>query len=655
MTLSDEQVKAIIKTNPNKASIMEKRERSTILKAHVTGIGNDDLIKPIKSFERKTYTDSRRNMALSNKDVIARVMAPRNKIYTAKGGVESYTMANMDLVEEFRLFLSRCRGTQSLKDYIKQNIQPMFDYDPEGLAWLDLNNYGDPYPCFKSIHQIYDYELNGRKPEYVVFSLTKKEIAQLDIRAKILAVDVSGKLVAPPTSKDSKKNQTNKIFRVVCDSYDRLVRWDNVGEPEILNTIPNPFSFMGVPGIVVSNIVGASTDCEDTVYCSPLDSVVEILQQIIFSRSLYNVSYSRSAYPKEWMQRQTCPTCSGHKKIDSDVCPECKGTGALPAQQHEDVLIIDYRNDANKSIPTPPMGQVPADVEALRYMEETNSSWENVFEHTIWGVSFVRSTSSTQPAGHGGNVSGTAYEAQQNEQPRFDKLAEFTMWYSSIMKWYADGMGQYKYENNYIDSGILGGTRYMIESPDATFERLVKARTGGATKSELDSLTMEFLENKYANNPIEYRKYHTLFIAEPFYHDKIAEVITWDVPQINKLEKIFFDDWKATLTNEYFAMLPDDGLEERVKADLRAYVLGRVKEDTDADTLIFNAAGQLLNLGDKVTVKKDKAQDKSHLGQTYTVAGLAGRYAELKGQGETPETTVKINGYELSDLVKSAA
>lgn len=644
MVLSEEQAKFIVKNNPNRAAIAIKRQKHALYKAHVTGIGSRDLIEQIKTYERKKAVEGRKQMSLSNKDVIHRVMMPRNKIYTAKGGIEKYNLSSPSLVEDFKIFIARCKGRQSLKNYVKQNIQPMYDYDMEGLVWIDLDEYGLPCPTFKSINQIYDYELNGRIPKYVVLELSKKESQQLELRSVGLEIDFSGKLIAPPTSSGSK--QPPSVFRVVCDYYDRIITMENAGEPQIVSEILNPFGFMGVPGLVVSNIVGACIEGETSCYDSPLSPSIEILNQLVFKRSLYNVVYARTAYGKEWMQKQPCATCGGAKVMDGNPCTECKGSGVAPFLQHSDVVIIDYATDANKSVPNPPMGVITPPIESLQFMHDNNMSDEDMFRHNQWGVMSVRSNGTKPVAGHGGNVSATAYEAQQNEQPMFDKLNEYSLWYGDIMKFYVDGCGFFMYNTSYIDSAILGGNRFMIESADATFERLLTARTGGATKSELLSLTMEYFENKYQNNPIEFRRYKILAIAEPFYHDNTADVLTYDIPEINKLEKIWFDDWQATLTDDYFALLPDDGLEPRVKQDLRDYVLTRFQEDNNADGLLFNAAGGLLNVGDNVTVKQVKSKENAMMGKKFKLKDIVGRYAILQDGDE------EITGYEVRNLTK---
>jgi hypothetical protein len=655
MTLSEQQALTIVLKQPNGEAIKVKQEMHKFLKAHCTGIGDEELIEQIRNFERKEYGDTRKKLRMSNKDILARVMQPRNKIYTAKGGVESYTMSNLNDVEQFKIYLSSVKGTQSLTDFIKQNVQPMYDYDPEGLLWLDLNAYGLPVPCTKSIMQIWDYEISGRKPEYVCFALSDKEIKQLQLRSEDYP-ELKGKLTLPPKESVS-GNKINKVFRVVCDIYDRIILRSDATTATILSEIPNPFAFMGVPGIIVSDIVAPSENGEER-YDSCISPCTDILNQAMFGRSLYNVSMARNAYPKEWMTKMDCPTCSGTGVVGSNKCPECKGNKVMPFQMHSDVLVIDYGNDANKSIPTPPMGHIDPAVEALRYMHENNISWEDTFSHTMWGVSKVQPGNLySKPAGKGGNVSNTAYEAQQNEQPKFDKLTEFSGWASFLYKWTADGSGKFIYGDSYIDSAKMFGTRYMIESADATFDRLVKARNGGATKSELDSLTLEYLENKYPTNPIEYRKYKVLFIAEPFYHDSTTDVISWNIPEINKMEKIFFTEWAATLDNNYFASVPDEFIEPKVKADLRAYVMGRVQQDATVDTLLFTVQGQLFNIGDKVAVKKGKELKPEHAGKSYKVSSVAGRYITLSqmaenGEGDDEGQGGDINGYDIADIIK---
>lgn len=658
MTLDDDQAKEIIKHPVNAAAIAFKQEKSKLLKAHVTGQGDKELITQIKGFERKEYADARKDMRMSNVDVIARVMMPRNKIYYAKGGIEAYTIKPTSLIEDYKVYLSKCCGTQSLKEYIESTTQPCYDYDPEGLLWLELNNYSKPYPCFKSIMQIHDYELSGRIPEYVAFALTEKEIKQLNIRAIANNKELTGKLIQAPTDKTVAK--VNKVFRVVCDTYDRIITYTGQGEPEIVSRIMNPFSFMGVPGMIVSNIVGNANDMEAQCFDSPLQTSLNLLTQLIFSRSFYNVAYVRHTNTKEWMQAMPCPTCineSGEPTglVGSNKCPECKGSKVMPAQLHSDTLVVDFRSDESKSIPRPPMGHDEPAVEMLQFMKDNNFSWEDMFNITMWGTMDKQANNLTRTATARGNVENTAYQAQQNEQPLHDKLTRFSAWYSGVYKWYAEGMGRFLYRQRFIDCGFMGGQRFMIESADATFDRLLKARTGGATKSELDSLTLEYIENKYPTDPIGYRKFYILFIAEPFYHDLTADVLTWDIPMINKMEKIFFDEWTATLNEAYFAMVPDDGLEQKVKDDLRKYTLTRIGTDTAADTLLFTAQGSLLAIGDSVMVKKDGSMTPSHLGQTFNVKAINGRYATLEMSGNNADgiQPTLINGYSVSDLIKN--
>jgi len=629
MTLDLPQIRLILKDRPNQKDIKAKQALSSVLRANVTGEGADALIEQIKGFERPELRDSRKKMMMSNRDVVYRTLKPRERIYTAKGGIESYNFSSLDYIEEFKEYLSNITGQMSLKEYIEQVIQPKFDYDPNGLKWVDINASGMPYPCFKSIDRIYEYELNGRKPEYVFFKCTDKEVRTY-IKAGIISAEQT------PRASDG-------VYRVVCDTYDRIVIEGGGGPLSafIASEVPNYFGY--VPGEVVSDIVSS----KDEYYDSCLNNVIELLAHFMFGRSLFNIALARAAYPKEWMHRFTCPTCQGNKTIDAAPCPECHGTGALPAQQNSDVLIVDYGNDANKSIPTPPMGTVDPAVEALQFMKDNNYSIEEMIERTLWGVVTVVNSKGSTAKGGSGDVQKTAYEISVNDEPKTNTLRKFSKWYASTYKWFADVCAKLIYKQAFISSAILGGDRYMTESPDAILDRLETARTAKAPQSTLDSLMVEYLENKYQNNPLLYRKYSLLYIAEPFYWNTVDEVLAWvNIPETQKLEKQYFPEWAATLTDVYFASMPDEGAEQKLKQDLTNYVMGKYQQGVKNDTLLFAQSGQLLEIGSNAQVRDDKIQDPEHLGKTYTVAAVQGRNVTLQDEEDK-----FITGYTIDSFI----
>lgn len=636
MILELELISKIFNDHPNKASLDFKKEKSKILKAHITGIGAKELLSKVDEFERQKVSDQRKKLSISNVDLFNRIMTPRKKIFIAKGGIEVYNLATPKLSNEFKEYIANVTGQGSLKKYIKDIWQKRCDYDPEGLKWVELNESGVPYPAFKSIQSIYEWQLNGRRLEYVFFELNAYEIKYYALQGFITG--------------DTRKL---KIYRVVCDKYDRLVSFDGgKSGAKIIYEIENPFGF--VPGEILSDIAGEEGDGngnEWDCYQSPINPIAELLSKYMYHRSVQEIALARMAYPKEWMNKFTCPTCNGKKKMDSGDCPECSGTGVIPVLKNSDVAIVEYANDANKNVPTPPMGTVDTPTDGLQFMKDNALSLEEMMNLTIWGTfKTVPGVSSKvgDIKGRGGNVSNTAYEAAMTEESKNDALREMGDWVAASMKWYVDIAGVFMYGERYTSSAILMGDRYMMESSDATFDRLDKARIGGSPRSQLNSLQIEFLENKYKNNPIYYWKYYVLFIAEPFMWEKTSDVLGWDIPISDKMKKIFFDEWVCTLSDDYFIGLPKDGVEAVVKADLEKYVVDRYQKGVETDNLFFTAMGLSLNVGDIVKVKQDKSLMPEHAGKSFKIKSVNAQFVTM-----VDDNGNQIEGYSRYDVQKT--
>ena len=632
-TLSDNEVKSIIKYNPNKQFINFLRAKYIIMRSHVTGIGAEMLINQIEGFERKNIVKARKKMMLSNKDMIARTMKPRAKIYSAKGGIESYNLTTSEQIQEWKEFLSHCAGKKtSLKQYISGPIQKAFDIDPMGLKWVGINEDGEPYPTYKCITSIYDYEINGEgTPEYVVFESSPAEIQQYKDAGMITGTNAA---IKKP-----------KVYRVVCDGWDRIVIYANA-EPEILEAIPNVFG--EVQGEVVSDI-SAEDESGRKYWESDLYEVGELLSQYVFARSIYNIAYSQTAYPLMWMQKQVCPTCNGKKTLGTPLnagdapragqgdmkCPECGGSGVYPHIQNSDTFIWEFNKDASGKVPVPPLGIIETAIENLRYMKEEKIDIETLVNQTLWGVSKTfpnaRVIDSETKVGQG-NTSGTAFEADLNTQPERVKQKEYSVWLQNSIKWYADTMGKVKYESDYISSAILCGDRYNNESLDEILTRITKAKAAGAAQSVLESLHMEYLETRYENNPLEFRKYKIYYIGEPYFFSTVLEVLAWpNLPQIQLLEKQMWGEFMCTLNDQDIAAIPDNDIPATIQGMIRKFVTEKYISDKQVDSLLFASDGTMLEIGDNARVKINLAKDPKHLGQSYKVTNIEGGNVTLDG------------------------
>ncbi len=605
-----------------------------VMRSHVTGIGAEKLINQIEGFERENIMKARKKMMLSNKDLITRLMKPRAKIYTAKGGIESYNLATSEMIEEWKVFLSHCANKKtSLKEYIRQKIQVAYDIDPMGLKWIGINDEGEPYPTYKCIMNILDYEINDSgQPEYVVFKCSDAEIKYY-IEQELIPKDIL-----------QKKNC--KIYRVVDDSRDMICTVTD-GIVDIAYEIDNVFAeYGGVQGEVISDIC-AEDEKGMKYWESDLNEVSELLTQYVFGRSIYNIAFSQTAYPIMWMQATVCPTCNGKKVVglpqDGSIpraqtgdmlCPECGGTGKYPHVQNSDTYIWEYNKDVAGNVPTPPLGIIETAIGSLQYMKDEKADIETMVNITLWGLAKVFPNTkspdvNTRPAP---NTSETAFEANLNEQPKYDKLKEYSKWLGGSIKWYADTMGKLKYGDSYISSAILPGDRYAIESPDEILTRITKAKAAGAAQAILESLHMEYLETKYENNPLELRKQTIYYKGEPYFFFTVTDILAWpQIPQIQLLEKQMWGEFMCTLDDQIIASIPDDAIIPTIQKMVRDYVVGRYMADKATDALLFANDGQLLNIGDNARVKLNQAKDPSDLGKSYKVSNIEGDKVMLEG------------------------
>lgn len=538
MILTDAQVIEYIRSPYAAQEIAKLQEQSKELCAHVTGKNAKSYLTDLPQFERDDLREERLKMMMSSVPILSGALRPRNRIYSAKGGEEHYIITDETKEKQFRSLLNSITHGMSLKGWIQMFAMRRNDYDPNGIILIEKEtltaksgvtglNYRI-YPCFKSILNIIDRQLNGRIPEYLILKLSPQEIDKLKKKGSLPKV----------------VSNTSNVYRCIDDTSDRLFYNGKL----VPSSKVDSFSQGRFPGIVSSNIPSD----QDDIYFSPLHDTIELLRQNILWQSLYNVVMARQAFPKEYMQRFDCINCLGTGVVNGIQCPECHGTKIMLSQKHADTLIIDWGDEANKHIPTPPMGAKEASVETLEFFDDSLDKLADKIYYILWGMYKSDKMSSIRGGvkrdAIGSNIEPTAYQAMLNAQPMVTQLVEYSKWYIGLYEFIANFIGGIVLGNSFKGSVILAGDRFMIESPDATWDRYLKAVQAKAPVSELDSILTEYIENKYATNPSQYSKYMLLLGVEPFLHCPIADVLTYDIPQIQKDEKIYYASWKNSLS-----------------------------------------------------------------------------------------------------------
>ena len=630
MILELQDIVNIVNNRPQKALIEEAQKQYALLYMFCTGIGIEEYVQDRPEFMREGAKETLINLMNSLSDVIHRVMAPMDKIYYAKGGMEQYNIPESRQTD-FISFLSNIAEGLSLNEWIRQVVQKDYFTDPNGVILIEINSDNLPYPRTISIMDIHEYLPNGRALEYFIIKLS--EVEKQEYKSQGMIPETVG--VKTP------------VYRVIDDTTDRIVVFTGRMKADITSEMPNDFGY--VPGMIISDIYGYQKKLRE----SPLSCCVNLMHDLLNDKGLFKWAFWRGAFPKEWMQIFHCPTCHGEKLNDGVQCQECKGTGYIPFLRTADVVQVDWgKDDYSKNIPTPPAGIIQSDIAALQFMSDHNCGIEDWMHYTMWGVKSHNDAKGNKgPSGKaGGSIEVTAYEAQQNEQPRNDKLRLLGQWRCSIIKFAADNCGWYIYRGIYQGCAIIQGTRFLIESPDATIDRYTKLSNlpNPAPMYVLDQMLQELNENQFSGNSLQYRKSELLRQVEPFVHESVSEIwFDLTLPLVSRLMKKYFDEWTSTVSDYDIANVPDEGGAKILRKQLQNYVMGRYISERQMDSILLNAAGDIINIGDQVKVIWGKERSPEHQGKIYTVSGIEGKNFTLSGDGLDG-----LFGYQAGELYR---
>lgn len=541
MIYSEDQIKDIILTNPNRVLLDAARTISKKLRMHIEGEGLTDSIKTMPFFEKKEVADLRKEYAKSNKDLFERLFRQRDKVFTAKGGSKMYMLPESQ-EKQFRAYLSSVKDDLSLEEWIELTALKAWDVDPMSLTFIEINENGEAYPTYKGTDVIFDYDLKGRRPKYVVFSLSQGEIAKV-VAAGIITEPAKGSLV----------------FRFVDDGFDRIVVQD--GQMILFpSTAQFPNYFMQVPGIVNSNLPVFNSD----MYKSSADMIIELATEFLNDGSAKTISKKYHMFVKAWEMQTECGTCVGTGYVGNNKCPDCQGSKIKPYTKPSDIIKVAPGDD-NVKVPIPPGGYFTPPKEGWEMMNTELQLLESAMRDTYWGTGDLKRAQGPTQGADGGN---TATEILDDYRPIADRLKIFSKWAQTHHKFIADMIGMIMYQATYKGSAIVYGSRYLLESPDQLYQKYADNRAKGAPDTVLDSFLIEYYESEYAGDPLKLQRHLNLMKVEPFIHNSVDQVMKWPVSDEMKLAKLYYGEWASLLEDIEVAMSTPDQL----RADLTAYV-----------------------------------------------------------------------------------
>lgn len=523
----DAEIKAIILNNPNKDRINAGRKYSKELRMHMYGEDLEGHFEMIKGFEALSLKELRVKYAKSNKDLFSRLARPIDKVFSSRGGSRNYYLNETSESKASALTMS-VRDGYPAKKWVENYWKPHMLDDPFGVIFIEIGDgsyysLGMAYPTYKSINYIYDYLPKGSSLEYIVFELTKSEAASIRLRLPGIGEGAT-------------------IYRVVDDVNDYLVKKE--GEDIAIlrsETIPNYFG--KVPAMINSDFISG----KDGMPISLFDDAIELANHFLLKGSIKITHDFMHGFPKYWEYSDSCDVCHGTRYVDSEECKACKGTGNKLMTKVSDAKMLTYPTKEDVIVAPNVAGYVTPDKNYWDMATQELSGLEAAMEYTIWGASSSKSAQGPS------NVSmndgqKTATQIIDDMQPKIDRLYPISEMAERRDKFICDHIIMQNMRlANYQGCSINYGRRYIIESPDALWDKYSTSRKDGASPSVLDDLLTEYFETKYSGDEIMLHIQLKLMVVEPFIHNTVAEVKNLSVPWQDYLNKLYFHEWKSTI------------------------------------------------------------------------------------------------------------
>ncbi|WP_346320777.1 hypothetical protein [Chitinophaga sp. YIM B06452] len=521
MNLKTADIKRIIKERPNRALVDAAQAQAKKLAVHIAGIGMDDYLEKINSFENDDQKRNRQKYAKSNVDLFDRVTRPIDEVFTARGGSVHYNLPQTQ-ERQFREALSSVEWGYSLRRWMDRVARIYYLMDPMGMVYMEVSPDGSAYPTYKSVMNVYDYQPNGRDLEYIIFKTNKKD-----------------------------------EFRVVDDTFDRIVRFDGESIRTVSDqTFPNYFGY--VPGRILSDIIKPGT----MMFTSILWTVVELADQYLRDGSVKSIFKLLHGFPKYWQYGAACPTCNGTKYVGADLCKTCNGTGKKLKYDPADSITLPIPREKDPVLAPDVAGYVTPDIDGWKTMTDELTLLEALIERTVWGTHRREDASNDTATGRFIDV-----------QPVNRRLNEISDWAEDMEKFVTDAMGEFMYPQTYKPSSVSYGRRYLIESPDTLWEKYEKARGAGSPQCTLDELLKDYFHAKYSHDHGALHRALRLMKLEPFVHQSIAEAKIAIGETEDYIAKVYFSEWLGTLQEPEILVSPL----ETLRANLKAYAAAKEK------------------------------------------------------------------------------
>jgi len=489
--------------------ITSARKYSKNLQMNINGIGVDKFLSQINGYENDRQYQLRQKFATSNKFVFENLLRPVDKVFSANGGstvIKTKTETSKKLID---VKLSNVSGGNSIRKFISRIQSNKYYADPSGLVFFEWNKE-ETYPTIKDINSIRNYEVDGRRVQWVLFE--------------------------PETRVDNdNKNIKGEFYRFVDSKFDYIIHVVDEKYTILKNeTFVNVFGF--VPAFTNSDI----PDSTLSYHISPVDSVVELANHYLTTTSVKNIYEFLHGYPVFWAYVQPCMRCDGTGLYDGKDCELCGGDGHTFSKDVSDIIKLKPPKDNDEPKIAPDVaGYIQPDL-ATWEAQRTELDWLLGLMHfSMWGTARQDKVDNE-----------TATAAFLDVQPVTDRLNKFSDAFEQTEKLMTDIVGKFYIRDNYEGASVNYGRRFLVEPPETIWNKYEKAKDEGSPKISLDYLLTQFYQSEFKDDLISLVVYQKGIKLEPFIHKTDEQINSLPVMDEDKAKKFYFSEWWKLLNED---------------------------------------------------------------------------------------------------------
>lgn len=532
MILKDEEAVEIVKNLSVKKPdwVITARENNKLYKALVLGDNFCDvLIEKIEHIESKAKAEARKKYSKDIRDVFRRVMIQRENVFQSNGGSEKVLISNENIRSLFIKLQSNFKANKSVFKYLSENYFELSDIDPNGLLFLEVKD-NKPYPTYKSINDIYCYESNGQKLEYVIFE--------------------------PETKAYGDNNGNKRYWRIVDDENDRIIV-EISGGFYISEKLSQKHDFGETPGLILSNKQKVGSELRYT----NIEKIIELAKDFARDKSILNIYKFQKGYPIHWRFVSQCRTCTGTGKKNEGKCTSCDGHGYIKNTDVTDIVTLPIPDIDQPNIAPHIAGYESPDLETWKQYKEDMNDLVKVMKDTIWGTN-LHATEKQQNLQETETATGRYIDVQPiiNTLNIFSDEVEYVD--NTLCNWLLNYIDPIKNKSEILYFKTYG-RRFIIENPDVILKRYQEAKKTSDSNVILDKLLEEYIMSKYKNDQIMQNLMLKKKELEPYVHMSLDQVNTSFGPQEAYKKELFNKWWNEVDTTKEVAYL---------KKEFEAYV-----------------------------------------------------------------------------------